>query len=49
MMLTTFMMQSMAIDPRRSVVVSWTPVHLCSMQQGSLPLCQPELPFVTSS
>ena len=49
MMLTTFMMQSMAIDPRRSVVVSWTPVRLCSTQQGSPPLCQSELPFVTCS
>ena len=37
---TTFMTHSMAIDPRRSVVVSWTPVRLSSMlQQGSLPLC----------
>ena len=47
---TTFMTHSMAIDLRRSVVVSWTPVRLCSMLlQGSLPLCPPELPFSTSS
>ena len=44
---TTFMMHSMAIDPRRSVVESWTPVCLCSMlPQGSLPLCPPGLPFL---
>ena len=47
---TTFMTHSMAIDPRRSVVVSWTQVCLSSMlQQGSLPLCPLELPFSTSS
>ena len=47
---TTFMMHSMAIDLRCSVVVSWTPVHLCSMlQQGSPPLCLLGLPFSTSS
>ena len=35
---TMFMTHSMAIDPRRSVVVSWTPVRLSSMlQQGSYP------------
>ena len=50
MTLTTFMTHSMAIDPRRSVVVSWTPVRLSSMlQQGSLALCPPGLPFSTSS
>ena len=37
---TTFMTHSMVIDLRRSVVVSWTPVRLCSMlPQGSPPLC----------
>ena len=47
---TTFMTHSMVIDPRRSVVVSWTPVRLSSMlQQGSLPLCPLGLPFSTSS
>ena len=47
---TTFMTHSMAIDPRKSVVVSWTPVCLSSMlQQGSLPLCPPGSPLFTSS
>ena len=47
---TSFMMHSMAIDPRCSVVVSWTPVRLCSMLlQGFLPLCPLGLPFSTSS
>ena len=47
---TTFMTHSMVIDPRKSVVVSWTPVHLSSMlQQGSLPLCPPGSPLFTSS
>ena len=47
---TTFMTHSMAIDPRKSVVVSWTPVRLSSMlQQGSLPLCPPGSPSFTSS
>ena len=47
---TSFMTHSMAIDPRHSVVVSWTPVRLCSvLLQGSLPLCPPGLPFSTSS
>ena len=47
---TTFMTHSMVIDPRCSVVVSWTPVRLCSMlQQGSPPLCPLGLPFSTSS
>ena len=47
---TSFMMYSMAIDPRHSVVVSWTPIPLCSMlPQGSQPLCPPGLPSSTSS
>ena len=47
---TMFMTNSMAIDPRHSVVVSWTPVRLCSMlPQGSPLLCPPGLPFSTSS
>ena len=50
MTLTTFMTHSMAIDLRKSVVVSWTPVCLSSMlQQGSLPFCQPGSPLFTSS
>ena len=47
---TTFMTHSMAIDLRKSVVVSWTPVCLSSMlQQGSLPLSPPGSPLFTSS
>ena len=47
---TTFMTHSMAIDPRKTVVVSWTPVRLTSMlQQGSLPLCPQGSPLFTSS
>ena len=47
---TSFMMHLMVIDPRHSIVVSWTPVRLCSMlPQGSPPLCPPGLPFSTSS
>ena len=47
---TTFMTHSMAIDPRRTVVVSWTPVCLSSLlQQGSLPLCPLGSPLLTSS
>ena len=34
---TTFMTYSMAIDPWKSVVVTWTPVCLSSMQQGFQP------------
>ena len=50
MTLTSFMMHSMVIDPKCSVVVSWTLVCLCSMLlQGSPPLCPPELHFSTSS
>ena len=41
---------SMVIDPRHSVVVSWTPVRLSSMlPQGSPSLCPPGLQFSTSS
>ena len=47
---TSFMMHSMVIDPRCSIVVSWTPIPLCSMLlQGSQPLCPLELPSSTSS
>ena len=35
---TTFMTYSMAIDPRKTVVVTWTPIKMYSMpQQGSQP------------
>ena len=47
---TTFMTYSMAIDPRKSVVVSWTPIRMSStLQQGSLPLYPPGSPLYTSS
>ena len=47
---TMFMTHSMATDPRKSVVVSWTPVRLSSMlQPGSLPLCPLGSPLFTSS
>ena len=36
---TMFMTYSMAVDPRKTVVVTWTPVRMHSMlQQGSQPL-----------
>ena len=34
---TTFMTYLMAIDPRQSVVVTWTPTKMYSMPQGSRP------------
>ena len=47
---TPFMTHSMAVDPRKSVVVSWTPVRLSStLQQGPLPLYPPGSPLYTSS
>ena len=48
MMPTTFMTHSMAINPRRSVVVSWTPIPLCILQVASLPWCPPPSPSSTS-
>ena len=35
---TTFMTNSMAVDPRQSVVVTWTPIKMYSTPQGSRPL-----------
>ena len=32
---TTFMTYSMAVDPRQSVVITWTPIKMCSTPQGS--------------
>ena len=46
---TTFMTYSMAIDPRKSVVVTWTPIRMYSMQQGSQPSFLPGSPLYTSS
>ena len=47
---TTFMTYLMAVDPRKTVVVTWTPVKMHSMlQQGSQPLSQLGSPLYTSS
>ena len=45
---TTFMTYSMAVDPRQSVVVTWTPIKRYSMPQGSRPSSPPGSPFYTS-
>ena len=46
---TLFMTYSMAIDPRKSVIVTWTPVCLSSMQQGFQPSSLLGSPVYTSS
>ena len=46
---TTFMTYSMAIDPRKTVVVTWTPIRMYSMQQGSQPSSPQGSPLYTSS
>ena len=47
---TTFMTYSMAIDPRKSVVVTWTPIRMYStLQQGSQPSSLLGSPLYTSS
>ena len=47
---TMFMTYSMAVDPWKTVVVTWTPVKMHSMlQQGSQPLSQLGSPLYTSS
>ena len=45
---TTFMTYSMAVDPRQSVVVTWTPIKRYSMPQESRLSSPPGLPFYTS-
>ena len=45
---TTFQTYSMAVDPRQSVVVTWTPIKRYSMPQGSRPSSRPGSPFYTS-
>ena len=46
---TTFMTYSMAIDPRKSVVVTWTPIRMHStLQQGFQPSSPPGSPLYTS-
>ena len=46
---TTFMTYSMAIDPRKTVVVTWTSIRMYSMQQGSQPSSLQGSPLYTSS
>ena len=47
---TMFMTYSMAIDPRRTVIITWTPIRMYSMpQQGSQPSSLPGSPLYTSS
>ena len=46
---TTFMTYSMAIDPRQSIVVTWTPIKTYSTPQDSQPSCRPGSPLFTSS
>ena len=46
---TTFMTYSMAIHPRKTVVVTWTPIQMYSMQQGSQPSSPQGSPLYTSS
>ena len=46
---TSFMRYSMAIDARKSVVVTWTTVRLSSMQQGSQPSSLQGSPLYTFS
>ena len=47
---TMFMTYSMAIDPRKTVIITWTPVRMHSMlQPGSQPSSLPGSPLYTSS
>ena len=46
---TTFMTYSMAINPRKTVIVTWTPIRMHSMQQGSQPSSLQGSPLYTSS
>ena len=47
---TMFMTYSMAINPRKSVVETWTPIRMYStLQQGSQPSSLPGSPLYTSS
>ena len=45
---TTFMTYSMAVDPRQSVVVTWTPIKRYSMPRDSRLSSPPGSPFYTS-
>ena len=46
---TTFMTYLMVIDPRQSVVVTWTPIKMYSTPQDSRPSSRPGSPLFTSS
>ena len=46
---TTFMTYSMAVNPRKSVVVTWTPIKMYCTQQGSQPSSPQGSHFYTSS
>ena len=46
---TTFMTYLMAIDPRQSVVVTWTPIKMYSTPQGSRPSSRSGSPLFSSS
>ena len=46
---TTFMTYSMAIDTCKTVIVTWTPIQMYSMQQGSQPSSLLGSPLYTSS
>ena len=46
---TSFMSCLMAIDPWKSIIVTWTPVRLFSMQQGFQPSSLLGSPAYTSS
>ena len=46
---TTFMTYSMAINPRKTIVVTWTPIRMYCMQQGSQPSSLLGSPLYTSS
>ena len=43
---TTFMTYSMVIDPHQTVIVTWTPIRMYSMQQGSRPSSRPGHPYI---
>ena len=43
---TTFMTYSMAIDPHQTIVVTWTPIRMYSMQQGPGPHLDRDHPYI---
>ena len=46
---TTFMTYSMVIDPRQSIIVTWTPIKMYSTSQDFRPSSRPGSPLFTSS